>query len=1141
MTGRTDLTFQEAVESEAAAQSSLESVSVGLQRAMLYLTQVIDTTKFNDICHFLWAYTSSRYFVDEEVEVMHHNEKKKAKIVKVIPPHASGWDSLPLVNFGMDASSFKYDVKSVSGRKEFRMICPADRVIRPKGNLTKDRVKLFMKQHVNTFKRGAITEVKEESVTALKLDQIQWQDVFAGPTPCLDPEDESLPTRIRQKHRGSSGPSAEKMDRRKQNLSPDKRSKPGPKGQTPEEKKLRLEEQRKRQNEKKKRDREKAREAKLKEAKQQAEWSRKRDDLECDDLKPLPSGIPVQCDIPNPLFGDALMVMEFYHNFDEFFDLKEIFPHGFTFDLLQKVLCHKSIKSPISDLIRITLATIFCLQEEEDAEDEKKDESIVKSPHSDEVDVGAGDLSIAMNQAQKVQNLLKRIHGPKMSTIELTPLTVSEVLRLHFLTSGAPRARSIYRGWLSATEDPCLLFRMQKPHVIDKLASCSVFELEVDEKIGILNALIHQVMTFPAFREILEATVDRIVELRKEMRSSQAEFGRWERENAVRKSRKDGDTDGDTNPVTEPSPEETEEAMAVFAAEREKRLRTLEWEQSERRRQIREYESQYGVKPIGRDRAYRRYWLFNSISGLFIEQDDAFTGPCVRSNIDASHKSLSHSPTNNKENEFGERRSSSGSSVSSTHSGLNSCTGSSSSCLIHSHNHKIMYKWRFCAGQEDVQNLINSLNGRGFRESELMQALKTDVQLFEKNVIESPISKLNTDIPSDKRENARLVYYKASMTGMSHIDKVPNVAMKLMFLDHLSSFEEQLFASGISFRANSSMSREQWKSYLQGVDAEKEDFIERITKALHKLGNVIPSEQMRGEWQVAKWEECLDDTTSVSRLFFLLNVLESKIEFPQNVSPYCRVCRKKKDAERMLICDSCNGGHHTYCVKPPLDDVPIGKWFCPKCKQVPKVPKSPRKPVNVVEDDDVDELCTIVSSNNSSSRQTSDDDDADSQTDIDSDNEEELCAVCASADDDPDAECIRCNRKYHFSCHVPKIPINTRNWTCFKCVSIKSSQSKRKDIAVDEVESERRSKRTRVALKTTDIVQTQASGAKVRTSARSTRHSDDDGYNFLLCDKILEQLRQHDSSWPFLKRPTSRSVSNLGFTTIFLLTTLFSF
>ena len=33
----------------------------------------------------------------------------------------------------------------------------------------------------------------------------------------------------------------------------------------------------------------------------------------------------------------------------------------------------------------------------------------------------------------------------------------------------------------------------------------------------------------------------------------------------------------------------------------------------------------------------------------------------------------------------------------------------------------------------------------------------------------------------------------------------------------------------------------------------------------------------------------------------------------------------------MLLCDGCNLGMHTYCLDPPLTDIPDGQWFCEGC------------------------------------------------------------------------------------------------------------------------------------------------------------------------------------------------------------------
>jgi len=49
------------------------------------------------------------------------------------------------------------------------------------------------------------------------------------------------------------------------------------------------------------------------------------------------------------------------------------------------------------------------------------------------------------------------------------------------------------------------------------------------------------------------------------------------------------------------------------------------------------------------------------------------------------------------------------------------------------------------------------------------------------------------------------------------------------------------------------------------------------------------------------------------------------------VSTACEVCGSRKDDSNMLLCDGCDAGYHTYCVEPPITEVPEGDWFCPKC------------------------------------------------------------------------------------------------------------------------------------------------------------------------------------------------------------------
>ena len=36
----------------------------------------------------------------------------------------------------------------------------------------------------------------------------------------------------------------------------------------------------------------------------------------------------------------------------------------------------------------------------------------------------------------------------------------------------------------------------------------------------------------------------------------------------------------------------------------------------------------------------------------------------------------------------------------------------------------------------------------------------------------------------------------------------------------------------------------------------------------------------------------------------------------------------------MLLCDDCDEGFHTACLRPPLHLIPLGDWFCPPCEHV---------------------------------------------------------------------------------------------------------------------------------------------------------------------------------------------------------------
>uniref|UniRef100_A0A672S523 [histone H3]-trimethyl-L-lysine(4) demethylase n=1 Tax=Sinocyclocheilus grahami TaxID=75366 RepID=A0A672S523_SINGR len=64
---------------------------------------------------------------------------------------------------------------------------------------------------------------------------------------------------------------------------------------------------------------------------------------------------------------------------------------------------------------------------------------------------------------------------------------------------------------------------------------------------------------------------------------------------------------------------------------------------------------------------------------------------------------------------------------------------------------------------------------------------------------------------------------------------------------------------------------------------------------------------------------------------------KSKSRYKKNIPPppvdlyVCLVCGNGNDEDRLLLCDGCDDSYHTFCLIPPLSDVPKGDWRCPKC------------------------------------------------------------------------------------------------------------------------------------------------------------------------------------------------------------------
>ncbi|KAI8088361.1 hypothetical protein BDF21DRAFT_334709, partial [Thamnidium elegans] len=41
----------------------------------------------------------------------------------------------------------------------------------------------------------------------------------------------------------------------------------------------------------------------------------------------------------------------------------------------------------------------------------------------------------------------------------------------------------------------------------------------------------------------------------------------------------------------------------------------------------------------------------------------------------------------------------------------------------------------------------------------------------------------------------------------------------------------------------------------------------------------------------------------------------------------CLVCQSKNDEDKIVICNRCDRGYHTFCCDPPLKNIPEGKFI----------------------------------------------------------------------------------------------------------------------------------------------------------------------------------------------------------------------
>ncbi|XP_057200639.1 bromodomain adjacent to zinc finger domain protein 1A isoform X3 [Triplophysa rosa] len=1113
VTGKPGLTYQEALDSERKARQNLQNFPAELMVPLLHLTALTHRVRLHEICDDVYTYVKERFFPGEMVDVVSRSgARQHCKILEVIPPHSNGTvnghvkhhiegDSIVISDSdeetkvtspktpngrkkAMSPSLFKYKVQPVNPEGCEPLVVKHALICRKKNVFSRDRLRLLLKHHCEPI-NGTI-RLKPSTVAKYKLSEQNLSHFFPDEPPVFAfsppgkgrgrrPNDASptemnyVEEKLKQMQQKEPMMSMEKFKREREDLMEAKRREKEDKEKRKEEMKRIVEEEKQRRKEEKERmkvekerEREKLKEEKKKYAERLKLWSKPREDMECDDLKELPNPLPVKTRLPADLFGDALMVLEFLHAFGELFDLKDEFPDGITLEVLEEAVVGCNPEGPLCELLFFFLSAIFqalAEEQEEVAKDQiaEADTKDLSEALEDDADPTQSAISAVASLAAAWPQLYQ---GCSLKQLDLDSCTLSEILRLHILASGADcsstsaKFRYQKQGGFSSTDDPCVELRLSNQCLLKKLSNTAVYDLLPGEKLKILHALCGKLLTLVSTRDFIEDNADDQRAAKQELRELKAEQHRRVREEAAERVRKrkeeklreqeqklkemheklkeeaknEGHVAGEEMDTSTESQEarteqhtDDEEEQPVKSKTEKKtnnspkekqsgeveakdsltpeELQQQQLKEKELLKRIHEAMACTYILPLGRDRLYRRHWLFPSAGALFVEDD--FFG--------LTEDMLEPRPTPEPKME----------EALSVESPVKTAEDS---IPVHNTSPPVNRpnQWFFYSTAEEVEQLIEALNSRGHRESTLKEALLQEkeriVQLLDEKAVQHYYHS-DQPLPETKSSNIKSKAGSPSSDSTVPAERFMENRLKDLLLD----IEDRIYqgtlgtikvADRSSWRAalengnydllspeskeNQTINGEEEpmeidennsrvKDRLQELKAESQSVTSTSVSTPQPVNNTVRflaqalaqieqgierkflkaplgDEDSKKDQKVKKkdkkkdddqssekddgsesgrqvktvqerWRESLLACSSLSQVFLHLSTLERSVVWAKSIlNARCKVCRRKGDAENMLLCDACDRGHHIFCVRPKLKAVPTEDWFCPECR-----------------------------------------------------------------------------------------------------------------------------------------------------------------------------------------------------------------
>jgi bromodomain adjacent to zinc finger domain protein 1A len=677
---------------------------------------------------------------------------------------------------------------------------------RDKTVFTKEKTKLFLKQQVEGA--NSMLKVKDESIQKYVTERgLKMEELFVGKLPDFEVSKKLL----LQKEKEKTTKKAVKADKATTSTKSKKSGgggkqgditkylnnsgKEGSKQLSAEEKKKREENSKKFREELEAKKKEKA-DLEAEKAKKAAEekarilakvqatvreHNQTRDDLELIDQRVIPKGKLISTLVDEKYFADFIKILEFLHSFPEVLSISDKFPYGITIEIFERALLMKEVNGPLSDIIQVLLGTIFTLQveEENEMETEYRINGDVPVKHS-KVD--------QMKNASRVHIWASQHYSTKINEMVMDSTTISELLRLHLMGSGAivsertSKYRFAARGGYKSQDDPGLILASKYPHIIKFLSQYSVFQLPTKDILRVLGCLTDQILTYSNLREVLEERLEQSVSAKLEYRSLKASEGRRERKVIEEKKALQEEHKTIIAGYAEEKPEKKDKLVKEAEEELEQKIVRIDAHSvKERAQHLKELKAQVSIffnhqTFLGSDRAFRNYYIFESVPGLFVEHDITFAGKCIGQYV-KNNPALAHctkeqryaiikqmvtteeaGASDDKENKAEingaatDKSATNGKKESDTEmqKDLYMCNCDPATCIVHSDTPE-RNSWTYFHTAEEIDSLIESLNSRGYREKGLRETLEANRDLIIDYIKDCPIQKLSVMMDDDEK------------------------------------------------------------------------------------------------------------------------------------------------------------------------------------------------------------------------------------------------------------------------------------------------------------------------------------------------------------------------------------------------------